>query len=141
MTFEDTIEIEAQTYGYDYAIIDNVAYECNDKGEITDERVDIDIEKCMFDENMNPKKPATEFFPLAKCFISFNSSAQKVRLNDGQEYIYTYYVLLPLKKSIYHLIPKEGSKVRIKKADGTINSEMEVKGFVTYKKRYLKVWL
>lgn len=141
MTFEDTIEIEALTYGSGYALIGGKAYQCSDTGEITAELVDVDIEKGFFDENMNPMEPYGEFFPFGKCFISFNSSAMKVRLNDGQEYVYSYYVIMPLKKSNYHMIPREGDKVRIRKADGTIDRIMEVKGFVTYKKRYLKIWL
>ena len=94
-----------------------------------------------YDENYNPVAPLEEWVPFSKCFLSFNSQAQKIRLNDGQEYIYSYYVIAPLKKSLYPLIPKEGDKVRIQKADGTVDKEMEVKGFVTYKKRYLKIWL
>ena len=94
-----------------------------------------------YDEDYNPVAPTEEWVDFSKCFISFNSSAQKVRLNDGQEYIYSYYVIAPLKKSLYSLIPKEGDKVEIIKADGTIDKVMEVKGFGTYKKRYLKIWL
>ena len=141
MTFEDTIEIEAQTYGIGYVIIGGNAYECNDAGEITDKRVDVDIENGIFDKDMNPMEPYTEFFPFSKCFISFNSAAQKVRSNDGKDYIYSYYVIMPLKKAIYHLIPREGDRVRIVKKDGTIDQIKEVKGFVTYKQRYLKIWL
>ncbi len=94
-----------------------------------------------YDEDYNPIEPTEEWMDFAKCFISFNSSAQKVRLHDGSEYIYSYYVIAPLKASIYASIPKEGSRVRIIKADGTIDAVLEVKGFVTYKKRYLKIWL
>lgn len=94
-----------------------------------------------YDEELNPVDPIEEWLDFPKCFISFNSSAQKVRLHDGQEFIYSYYVIIPLRKAIYDLIPREGDRVRIEKADGTINKEMEVKGFVTYKKRYLKIWL
>ena len=94
-----------------------------------------------YDKDFNPVPPIEEWVDFSKCFISFNSQAQKTRLNDGQEYIYSYYVIAPLKKSLYSLIPREGDKVRIIKADGTIDKVMEVKGFVTYKKRYLKIWL
>lgn len=94
-----------------------------------------------FDEELNPIEPVEEWKAFPKCFISFNSAAQKVRLNDGQEYIYSYYVLVPLSKKIYPDIPMEGDRVRIRKKDGTINAELEVKGFVTYKQRYLKIWL
>lgn len=94
-----------------------------------------------YDEELNPVPPTEEWIFFSKCFLSFNSEAHKIRLNDGQEYVYSYYVIAPLKKSLYPLIPREGSRVRITKADGTIQKELEVKGFVTYKKRYLKIWL
>lgn len=94
-----------------------------------------------YDEDFNPVEPTEEWVDFSKCFISFNSSAQKTRLNDGTEYIYSYYVIAPLKSDIYADIPKEGDKVRIVKKDGTIDTVMEVKGFVTYKRRYLKIWL
>ena len=141
MTFEDTLEIEALTYGCGYAIIGENAYKCSDDGQITNEKVDVDFEKGVFDEDWNPIEPYAEFFNFSKCFISFNSAAQHIRANDGSQYVYSYYVIAPLKKSIYHLIPVEGSKVRIRKADGTIDKVMEVRGFVTYNKRYLKIWL
>ena len=97
-----------------------------------------------YDEDNNPvniEEDVDAFVDFSKCFISFNSSAQKVRLNDGSEYVYSYYVIAPLKKSLYELIPKEGDYVRIIKKDGTIDKVMTVRGFVTYKQRYLKIWL
>ena len=94
-----------------------------------------------YDESYNPVPPTEEWMEFSKCFISFNSAAQKIRLNDGQEYIYSYYVIAPLKKDLYDILPKEGDRVRIQKADGTIDKIMEVRGFVTYKRRYLKIWL
>lgn len=94
-----------------------------------------------YDINGNPLEPVTTESFFSKCFISFNSSAQKVILHDGREYQYTYYIIAPLKKDLYDSLPKEGSTVRIVKGDGTIDCVKEVKGFVTYKKRYLKIWL
>ena len=140
MTFEDKIEIQLQTYSAGYAIVGGKAYSIKN-GEVTTEQVGIREACVMFDENMDARQPSSTFFLLANCFISFNSQAQKIHLHDGSDYVYSYYVILPLKKSIYHLIPREGDVVRITKADGTINAEKEVKGFVTYKKRYLKIWL
>lgn len=96
----------------------------------------------LYDENNDPIIDVdASFAEFAKCFISFNSAAQKIRLNDGSEYVYSYYVIAPLKKSLYPLIPKEGDEVRIQKADGTVDKVMVVRGFVTYKRRYLKIWL
>ncbi len=96
-----------------------------------------------YDEDNNPITDDSEeaWLEFSKCFISFNTSAQKITLHDGKEYQYSYYVIAPLKKSIYDIIPKEGDMVRITKADGTVDKVMEVRGFVTYKKRYLKIWL
>lgn len=94
-----------------------------------------------YDADYNPVEPTEEWVDFSKCFISFNSAAQRTRLNDGTEYIYSYYVIAPLKKELYDILPKEGDRVRIQKADGTIDKILEVKGFVTYKKRYLKIWL
>ena len=62
-------------------------------------------------------------------------------LADGQKYTYVYEIYAPLNKAKYPLIPKEGDKVHITKKDGTIDKEMEVKGFVTLKKRFLRIWL
>ena len=93
------------------------------------------------DENGNQIAPSVSLDDYSKCFISFNSSAQKVVLHDGSEYQYTYYVIMPLNAAKYSAIPREGDRVHITKADGTIDCDKEVKGFVTYKKRYLKIWL
>ncbi len=94
-----------------------------------------------YDENGNAIAIEGGWVELTRCFISFNSSAQKVLLNDGSEYAYSYYVIFPLNKAIYDDIPREGSVVKIRKADGTIDCEKEVKGFVTYKQRFAKIWL
>lgn len=94
-----------------------------------------------FDNNGNPIEEESSWISLGKCFISFNSSANRVTLADGSEYIYSYYVILPIRKAMYSYLPKEGDRVHITKKDGTINVEKEVTGFVTYKQRYLKIWL
>ena len=94
-----------------------------------------------YDEYHNPVEPSESWEILPKCFISFNSSAQKVRLNDGSVYIYSYYVILPIGKDTYDILPREGDSVHITKKDGTIDCTKEVRGFVTFKGRYLKIWL
>ena len=94
-----------------------------------------------YDKDYNPVELTEEWKDFSKCFISFNSAAQKIRLNDGSEYVYSYYVIAPLNKKRYPVIPKEGDRVRIVKKDGTVDKVMEVRGFVTYKRRYLKIWL
>lgn len=96
----------------------------------------------VYDDDGNPIEPTEgEWVDFGKCVILPNSRASIIGLADGQQYVYTYEVYAPLSKAKYPLIPKEGDKVVIKKKDGTIDKEMEVKGFVTYKKRYLKLWL
>lgn len=95
-----------------------------------------------FDEDGNAIEPTEgEWQDFGKCAILPNTSARLVSLADGQQYAYSYELYAPLSKNKYPLIPKEGSKVWITKKDGTIDKEMEVKGFVTYKKRYLRLWL
>lgn len=94
-----------------------------------------------YDENGNPIDTDGEWLPFPKCFLSFNAKAEKVRLHDGTEYMYSYYVICPLNKELYGFLPKEGDKVHIRKSDGTVDSIAEVRGFVTYKKRYLKIWV
>ena len=85
--------------------------------------------------------PAVSWTMFNKCFLSFNGSARRTNLADGKEYHYSYYVIVPLKKALYSLIPKEGERVRVVKADNSVDKILEVKGFVTYKKRFLKIWL
>lgn len=139
MRFEDKIQIKVFTYAEWYAVIGDKAYVVDDNGVITTKRAD--VKNAQYDKRGNPLTPQEVYFDLSNCFISFNSAAQKVRTHDGQERIYSYYVIMPLRKDIYHLIPREGDIVHIVKADGTIDTDKEVLGFVTYKKRYLKIWL
>ncbi len=94
-----------------------------------------------YDENLDPIDPTEEETLFGKCFIGFNTKAEKVTLNDGKEYIYSYYIIAPLTKQNYPLIPKEGAQVRFVKKDGTIDKSMTVQGFVTLKERYLKIWV
>ena len=95
-----------------------------------------------FDEDGNPiEQPEGEWQTFGKCVILPNSQAKIITLADGQQYVYSLEIYAPLSKAKYPLIPKEGEKVWITKNDGTIDKEMEVKGFVTLKKRYLRIWL
>lgn len=72
-----------------------------------------------------------------------NEAAQKVTLADGKEYVYQYQIYAPLKSLHYKesLIPKEGMKIRFTKEDGTIEKEAFVRGFLTLRKRYVKLWV
>ena len=97
-----------------------------------------------YDDDGNPIVSQSEWVNFGKeknCIILPNDKASKVRLNDGSEYVYSYVVLIKLRKDLVSIIPVEGDKVHIKKYDGTIDRDMEVKGFVTLKSKYLKIWL
>ena len=93
-----------------------------------------------YDADGRPVEPRHTMRYFGKCFLSFNSQAQRVGLSDGNEYQYSHYIIAPLKKDLYTLIPREGERVLVRKADDTVFSAMTVGGFVTYKKRYLKIW-
>lgn len=97
-----------------------------------------------YDEEGNPIESVTQWITFGKeknSIIFPNEKAAEVSLNDGNEYVYSYVIIAKLKKDLIPLIPKEGQKVHIRKSDGTIDKEMEVKGFVTLKGRYLKIWV
>lgn len=94
-----------------------------------------------FDEEGNPVEVESEWVELGKCVILPNSRASHIVSHDGSTYAYTYEVVAPIKTSLYNLIPREGDEVHIVKKDGTIDKIMTVGGFVTYKQRYLKIWL
>lgn len=124
MRFEDTIEVMLKPTS---------SYDANGNPVAEEEESGVTLTKGSDEE--------PEWTPFSKCFLSFNSKADKVRLNDGSEYMYSYYAICPLTKGLYSSIPKEGDRVHLVKADGTIDVDMEVKGFVTYKRRYLKIWV
>lgn len=92
------------------------------------------------DEDGYPVEPRVEVAEFGKCFLSFNNAASHVQLADGQEYQYSFYIIAPLKKALYPLIPVEGEHVIVKKADETVFCRLKVGGYVTFKKRFLKVW-
>lgn len=97
-----------------------------------------------YDGDGNPIVGTTEWVSFGKeknCIVFPNEKASKVSLNDGIEYVYSYIVMVKLRKDLIPVIPKEGDKVHIRKYDGTIDRDMEVRGFVTLKNRYLKIWL
>jgi hypothetical protein len=95
------------------------------------------------DENLDPVQENMIWMLFGNCIIIPNSRAQQITLNDGSMYLYAYEIIAPIKKIHYQhsLIPKEGTSVRIVKKDGSINKEAVVRGFVTLKQRYVKVWL
>ena len=142
MSFEDSLKIGANVYDIGYAEVGGKYYSLNDDGTLNLSDNENEALKSGFDEEGNPLTPdAFIFIDFGKCVILPNTKASVITLADGQKYTYMYEIYAPLNKAKYPLIPKEGDKVYITKKDGTIDKEMEVKGFVTYKKRYLKIWL
>lgn len=90
-----------------------------------------------YDDNLNPIKPTEKWLNLGDCKIHPNEKAQKVTLNDGSDYIYSYLITMYTPD----IIPKDGDKVRITKLDESIKDKvMLVKGFVTVSNK-LKIWL
>ena len=142
MNFEDTLKIGANVYDIGYAEVGGKYYSLNDDGTLNLSDNENEALKSGFDEVGNPLTPdAFIFIDFGKCVILPNTKASVITLADGQKYTYMYEIYAPLNKAKYPLIPKEGDKVYITKKDGTIDKEMEIKGFVTYKKRYLRIWL
>ena len=148
MQFNDTIKVQALVYSGMYAKVGDNYFHLNDDGSVADKASDDEVEylkdSILYDENGNevvPEKIWLVFGKEKNAIISPNSRANKVSLNDGKDFVYSYEVVVKLKKQYYPFIPKEGSRVWLHKADGTINKDMEVKGFVTLKQRYLKLWL
>lgn len=142
MNFEDSLKIGANVYDIGYAEVGGKYYSLNDDGTLNLSDNENEVLKSGFDEEGNPLTPdAFIFIDFGKCVILPNTKASVITLADGQKYTYMYEIYAPLNKAKYTLIPKEGEKVWITKKDGTIDKEMEVKGFVTLKKRYLRIWL
>ena len=142
MNFEDSLKIGANVYDIGYAEVGGKYYSLNDDGTLNLSDNENEALKSGFDEDGNPLTPdAFIFIDFGKCVILPNTRASVITLADGQKYTYMYEIYAPLNKAKYPLIPKEGDKVYITKKDGTIDKEMEIKGFVTYKKRYLRIWL
>ena len=141
MNFEDSLKIGANVYDIGYAEVGGKYYSLNDDGTLNLSDNENEALKSGFDEEGNPLTPdAFIFIDFGKCVILPNTKASVITLADGQKYTYMYEKYTPLNKTKYPLIAKEGDKKKKKKKDGTIDKEMEVKGFVTYKKRYLKIW-
>lgn len=80
----------------------------------------------------------TEWIDLGKCTIMPNNAANKIKGNDSEPRIYNYEIIMRKPKS--H-IPKENEWIHITKKDGTIDTDAQVIGFVTYKGRFLKLWV
>lgn len=83
------------------------------------------------DENFNPIIPVRVPVDLGWCKIHGNPTARKVESTDGNDYVYSYQVVI---ETIPPIFPKLGDKVRITKSDGSISGlVMTVVGFGTMK--------
>lgn len=147
MQFTDTIKVQALVYLGEYAKVGDKYFHV-DNGALGDSATDDEVEYLtsyyLYDDNGNEVVSETTWLVFGKernAIISPNSRANKVSLHDGKDFVYSYEVVVKLKKQLYPLIPKDGARVWVHKADGTIDKDMEVRGFVTLKKRYLKLWL
>ena len=133
MNFTDNIQIQAKVYAVGYMEIGQRFFAMNDDGS-PNLAEEIEPFGKGYDDAGNPiTESVTRWLQFGKCIIMPNSNAQKIVLNDGNTYQYSYLVYAPLKKAIYPLIPMEGDNVWITKQDGTIDRQCEVKGFVTFK--------
>ena len=141
MNFEDTLKIGVKVYDENVVELGGNYYKLNEDGSIDYNTIVNDFQSD-YDENGDPIT-ATDiiYIEFGKCIIIPNQQAQKITLADGSTFQYTYEVIALLKKSLYDLIPREGSRIWLIKKDTTIDCECEVKGFVTLKRRYLKLWI
>lgn len=148
MNFTDTLKIQASFYQSKYAKVGDNFFNVDSDGNITD-KIDSDTlaqikNDILYDsegDSVTPTRGWLSFGGDKNCIILPNSSASKISLNDGTEYIYSYEIIAKLKSNLYSIIPTEGTSIRCIKYDNTIDKKMVVKGFMTLKKRYLKIWL
>lgn len=103
-----------------------------------DDKISIKKVVSSFDDELNPIV-TEQVYDLGKCCITPNSSAQKIKGNDGSDYVY-FYLIIMRKPKDNALIPREGDMVHITKKDGTIDRDCKVAGFVTLR-NWLKIWL
>lgn len=94
-----------------------------------------------FDIDLNPVTPTETWQELGKCVIFPNNKAATINCNDGEVYQYQFEVVSRLKRDYYSYLPKEGMTIHLHKKDGTIDKDFIVKGFLTLRQRYLKLWV
>lgn len=102
-----------------------------------DDSISILVVNSGYDDNLDPVE-TQEWVSLGKCIITPNTSAAKIKTKDGEEYIYSYLVLMRIPAN--KIIPKEDDVIHIRKKDGTIDKECRVSGFVTLR-NWVKVWV
>lgn len=141
MNFEDKISIKANIYDDGYVEVGGDFYSVDNEGNAISD-LKYEFHKRRYDSNGDPINASDSYYVYySKCSILPNTKATHIVLNDGKKYVYAYEVYIPLNKAKYEFLPKQGDFVKIEKKDGTIIMEKEIQGFVTYKKRYLRLWL
>lgn len=103
-----------------------------------EDRIELQKRQLAYNETLDALEQI-EWVPLGKCVIVQNSSAKKIKGNDGELYTYSYIVYLRKPKDINN-IPRENDIVHIMKKDGTIDERKKVAGFRTLR-NWLELWL
>lgn len=105
------------------------------------DRIKLKTVNTKYDERLNEIE-TIEWIDLGKCSIMPNTAAKVTRGNDGKEYLYAYEIIMKVPKNLFgsRIVPQEGDDIHIAKADGTINKECKVSGFVTLR-NWLKIWV
>lgn len=103
-----------------------------------EDRIELQKRIVTYNEKLDAFEKVT-WVTLGKCVIIQNSSAQKIKGNDGELYAYSYIVYLRKPKDANN-IPRENDIVHITKKDGTIDTKAKVAGFRTLR-NWLELWL
>lgn len=103
-----------------------------------DDRIELQKRVVTYNETLDASEKVS-WITLGKCVIVQNSSAKKIKGNDGELYTYSYIVYLKKPKDV-HDIPRENDMVHIVKKDGTIDVKIKVAGFRTLR-NWLELWL
>lgn len=97
-----------------------------------EDKIELFVEATGYDENFNPVANDGSWIDLDLCKIHGNSSSRKVSSADGEDFIYSYQVTM----FTPHIIPKLNDRVRITKADGSIEKLVkQVRGSGTTKNK------
>lgn len=100
------------------------------------DKIALEVTVAFVNENLNEVN-YTEWVDLGKCLIMPNTSAAKMKGNDGKEYIYSYEIVMRKPKTN---IPKENDMIHFVKKDGTIDKICRMSGFVTLR-NWMKIWV
>lgn len=74
---------------------------------------------------------------LGKCAILPNTAAAKQVGEDTEQRVYQFEVIMRVPKAP---LLKTGDWVHLTKKDGSVDTDAQVRGVVTYNGRFLKLW-